>query len=445
MKPALGSLWRLVIRNNRAYVERLSDGQKTAALSAPEAVALGIMNGKRRLDDIEAVLLLMLGERSSELLKALLNRFQPLLVDTPLKCTTLPPLEKLAAVHPPEQKEGLRPLPGPRTLHWWVTSYCPRRCVYCFVQPRSGSHAPDATLPRMRLREIFSEAAEHGAQNLLIGGAEPLLRPDLPEVMGDAVESGINPLLTTKHPISPSLAERLSAGGVRHLSFSIDTVDPNASQGLVGSTAWPEQVRSSAQYLGAVGVAISIQAVASRLNPNALEGVAELASETGAVSLQVVPFEPVSRPITSVDNQQMALADQYFLDDEIARLRERHPDLNIEKFDELDSISRGGFQCDIGMTKMFFLPNGVVHRCYKRIHDLSLCGKDLTHTSVAEAWHDPEFESIITPSRESYRGSNCFACVRFEGCHESGRCIYQAHKIYGSYYMPDRLCEHVSK
>ncbi|MGH9160629.1 MAG: radical SAM protein [Vicinamibacteraceae bacterium] len=440
MKPTLDTRWRLVIDGNHAYVVRDADGRRIAALTAPEAVALGLMNGARTLTEVEEVLCLLIGKSGPGLLGSLLGRLMPLLASGPIERQAPPALEALAAVDPPDTREGLRALPGPRTLHWWVTSYCPRRCVYCFAQPRFGPQAPDATLPRERLRELFREAAELGAENLLVAGAEPLLRPDLPEVMGDAAHVGILPLLTTKHPISRSLADRLATAGVRHISLSLDTMDPDGSHTIVGSAAWPGQARRSASALRAAGVAFSIQAVASRLSVMTLEGVARLAAEAGAMVMQVVPFEPVARPITSLGNDEMRLTDPAGLDDEIARLQAAFPGIRIEKFEELGSGARAGVQCDIGITKLFFLPDGVVHRCYKLTRDATLCGKDLKHVSVAEAWHDPGFAPVISPPREAYAGSSCHACSRFDSCHADGRCIYTARQDHGRYHAPDRPC-----
>jgi MoaA/NifB/PqqE/SkfB family radical SAM enzyme len=93
------------------------------------------------------------------------------------------------------------------------------------------------------------------------------------------------------------------------------------------------------------------------------------------------------------------------------------------------------------MTKMFFLPDGVVHRCYKLTDDGELKGKDLRKHSVAAAWHDPDFGQKISPPRTLYAASNCGNCGHFDNCHDEGRCIYQATFTNGNYFAPDRDCD----
>jgi MoaA/NifB/PqqE/SkfB family radical SAM enzyme len=440
MKPSLGPAWELCLRQGRAYIDRQVDAQPVCALSAAEAVVLGLMDGTRTLDALSELLTCALGETGPQILHTLLTRVRPLLVDGPRRACPYS-LECLSQVAPPDPQEGLRPLPGPRVLHWWVTSYCPRRCVYCFARPIFGGRAVDAILTREALQRIFAEAASLGAEALLVAGAEPLLRDDLPEVLGDAVAQGILPLLTTKHPITLSLAQRFAQAGVRHLSLSVDTMDEHENRTLIGSATYSLQVRRSVQHLTRAGIAFSIQAVATRLNPQSLHGVAAFAAEAGAQMLQVVPFEPVASPISQVSNHDMLLEHLVPLEEQVTLLARQFPELRMELFEKLGSGSRSDLHCDIGMTKLFFLPNGVVHRCYKLTHDDRLQGSDLRKVSVAAAWHDPGFRTIISPPREHYAGADCYGCGRFSACHQEGRCIYQAWVSHARYEARDRHCD----
>jgi MoaA/NifB/PqqE/SkfB family radical SAM enzyme len=190
-------------------------------------------------------------------------------------------------------------------------------------------------------------------------------------------------------------------------------------------------------------VAFSIQAVATRENPRALEEVAKFAAESNARVMQVMPFEPVRRPITHFSNEDLLLSAETAqgLPALITRLQREYPNVVFELFEKLGSGSRDAFHCDIGQTKMFFLPDGVVHRCYKLIHDDSLRGPDLRRTSVAAAWHDRGFGSVITPPRIKYAAGSCGSCSRFATCHDEGRCIYQALIDHGKYEDRDRKCE----
>jgi pyrroloquinoline quinone biosynthesis protein E len=397
------------------------------------------MDGTRSDDELDAILSAANPDTGPRLLAALVHRLGPLLVRgvyRPLEHR----LDELAAVLPPDPTSGLRRLPGPRVLHWTVTRFCPKKCVYCYAEPLFGGRARDAVIRRDELARIFAEARSLGAESLIVSGSEPLLREDLPEVMGDARAAGITPVLTTKHPISAELAARLAAARVGHISFSLDTMDEEESARLIGSRGYPDQVRRSVEHLARVGVAFSIQSVLTAHNLEALGAVAAFAAHTGAKVMQIVPFEPVRMPITEMSNDALALARPEVAAQIVDELGARHPSMRVELFEQLGSGERAGYHCDIGMTKLFFLPDGVVHRCYKLAGDDTLKGTDLRVTSVAAAWHDSGFRTIISPPREAYRDGECGGCSRFSGCHDDGRCIYQALVDHGRYTAPDRPC-----
>lgn len=438
-RPVLAEAWELALDGGRALVRRRHDSQPVAALTAFEAIVLALADGERTWQSLLSLLAASRGPEAPEAAEQVAGRLQALLTSG-VRRTSPVDLESLAAALPPSRTSGLRARPGPQVLHWWVTSSCPRRCVYCFAEPTLSARAPDATLPRERLHELFLEARSLGGESLLVAGAEPLLRPDLPEVMGDAIASGIEPVLTTKHRISRPLAERLARAGVRHLSFSLDAVDEPTNAKLIGAPSYARQVAASIERLREVGIEFSIQAVVTAVAPRAYEQVVELAARAGARVVQVVPYEAVRRPIARFTNAELKLQPAIELAERLAELGRRYAPLKVELFEQLGSGDRASYQCDIGMTKLFFLADGTVHRCYKLRSDGRLRGRSLLDSSLAAAWHDPGFVEVISPPRREYAGSACADCGGFETCHADGRCIYQAAMDHGRYTAPDRQC-----
>jgi radical SAM protein with 4Fe4S-binding SPASM domain len=279
-----------------------------------------------------------------------------------------------------------------------------------------------------------------GATDLLIAGGEPFLRKDMPEVLGDAIIQGLYPGITTKFPLNVSLAERLANAGLRHICLSLDSISPDDNAILIGSRNYLSQVYRTVHNLVGVGLAFSFQCVLTRLNVNALEGVIAEAERLGAQVIQVVPYEPVLHPIGPYQNNHLTLSHDVPLDEVIQRLSEKYSKVKIEKFENIEDRNLDGFHCDVGMTKLLFTANGKVHRCYKLLRDRQLSGLDLNHVSVAEAWHDPGFYTLISPGQTAYSDSACEGCGKFKTCHGSGRCIYQSYVDHQTYYSKDRKC-----
>jgi MoaA/NifB/PqqE/SkfB family radical SAM enzyme len=427
--------FEVVLQTNRAYLRRRADARIVAHLPRLEAIVLKLQaahgfEGMRQILDSITPSADVIVARVRHRFDALLARSRGIAVHSQL--------EELFDLEDGPGLSSLRELPGPRVLHWTVTQFCPRKCAYCYAEPLLGSHAKDSTLPRSDLIRIFEESASLGAQLFVVSGSEPFLRPDLPEIMGDALRFGITPSITTKHPISPSLADRLAAIGMRHISISLDTPSESGSRELIGSNRYPAQVLNSTKNLTKAGLRFSFQAVITRLNAADIHDLARFAAATGAVVLQLVPFEPVRRPLTNLQNSDMALEDASCVQTAADHLAAEFPLLRVEVFKK--SGESAGYNCDIGMTKLFFLPDGTVHRCYKLADDSTLRGKNLRNCSVVEAWHDPDFGNTISPPREAYRGTACGGCGRFSRCHSDGRCLFQSSVNNGSYYGVDRQC-----
>jgi MoaA/NifB/PqqE/SkfB family radical SAM enzyme len=427
------------VRDARCFIRRRSDHRDVAAIEPIEARLLAV--AMRTDADPRSAVGEHYGHAGIAALDHLLFRLRPLLrkaeEDSGERTSSLDfGTTELLRRH---AVGGMRALPGPRILHWSVTHVCPRRCVYCFAEPVHGSRAHDSTLPRSRLIELMEEARTLGASGILLSGSEPLLRDDLPEIIGDARRIGLEVLLTTKHPVTPDIAARLAQAGQTSLALSVDTLDPTLSRSMIGSASYPAQVRTTVANLKNEGIGFSIQAVLTPATARTLAGLLAFARDEGALAMQLVPFERVRKPIVAMDQDALRLAhgavEQLF--DEARRA---YPDLSLSLFEKEGDDACSGIHCDIGATKLFFTPAGRVHRCYKLTSDEALFGADLNEVGIAEAWHGPSLGGMLTPPREAYAGTSCSSCGGFDGCHRSGRCIFEAQTRFGRYAAPDRQC-----
>ncbi len=432
--------WALIIRDNQAFIERVKDKVFVAALFAHEALVIGLMDGLRTNAMIREFMIKIAGLQGSQALDQVMVRLKPLLTSQTQRSSTLS-LEQLASVSEPSQRNPLKSLPGPRVLHWWVTDICPRRCVYCFANPILGSKALDATISRESLKNIFLEASSLGAEMLLVAGGEPFLREDLPEILGDAIALGIEPGITTKFPVNAHLARRLNSAGLRHICLSVDSFIADENVKILGSKSYGDQVRQSVDNLIHAGIRFSFEIVVTQLNYLSLHKVIAECAKMHAVVIQVVPYESVLHVIGDYENKDLLLPEHYDLDSEIDKLQRIHTTIDIQKFISLGSgASSHSCQCDIGISKLLFSPDGSVHRCYKLLNDDRLAGENLSEVSVAELWHGDRYRRQVQPSDNVYKNSQCFSCAKFSSCNEDGRCIFQSYLTQGTYYAPDREC-----
>lgn len=113
------------------------------------------------------------------------------------------------------------------------TNRCLMRCVYC------ARHAMDRPEGYMTL-EVFESILKGlptGIQICLTGNGEPLLYPQLPEMVRKAVDKGfIVSVITNAAALHKKMRKALLEAGVHRIQISIDTVFPEIFEKLTGNT-----------------------------------------------------------------------------------------------------------------------------------------------------------------------------------------------------------------
>lgn len=168
---------------------------------------------------------------------------------------------------PPLTDQLGRPL---RDLRISVTDRCNLRCTYCMPAEVFG---PDyAFLPRAELltfEEIERLAGAFvalGVQKLRLTGGEPLLRRDLPDLVDRLTRlPGVEDIaLTTNGLLLPRLAAPLKAAGLKRVTVSIDSLDPEIFGRMNGLGTHPDRVLDGIEAALQAGLGIKVNTVVQR-------------------------------------------------------------------------------------------------------------------------------------------------------------------------------------
>ena len=160
-----------------------------------------------------------------------------------------------------------RPL---RDLRLSVTDRCNLRCTYCMPGEIFG---PDfAFLPRTKL--LSFEELERlsrvfvglGVNKLRLTGGEPLLRKGLPELIArlGAIEGVQDIAMTTNGLLLPRLAQDLKAAGLRRVTVSLDSLDPEVFGRMNGLGVHPDRVMDGIEAALTAGLGVKINTVVQR-------------------------------------------------------------------------------------------------------------------------------------------------------------------------------------
>ncbi|RPJ66890.1 MAG: radical SAM protein [Acidobacteria bacterium] len=186
-----------------------------------------------------------------------------------------------------------------------VTAACPQRCLVCYNRDRQG-----VALDPLELRRVVSGLVESGVVWLGLTGGEPLLRPDLPDLVALARGRCAVKLFTTGMGVTKELARSLRNAGLFSVSVSIDHWDAvihDRGRGFPG--AWRHAVEAVKDFLEAGGLHVGISAVLPRemiCRTDVIERVLAFAQELGVDELWLSEAKPA---VASLFDEKLVLAE----------------------------------------------------------------------------------------------------------------------------------------
>ena len=114
-----------------------------------------------------------------------------------------------------------------RDLRISLTDHCNLRCTYCMPAEGVPWLARSTLLSPTELMRIVEVAVAEGITEVRLTGGEPLLRPDVVDVVAaiHSIENAPEISITTNGIALPRLAQKLADAGLARVNISIDTLD----------------------------------------------------------------------------------------------------------------------------------------------------------------------------------------------------------------------------
>jgi radical SAM protein with 4Fe4S-binding SPASM domain len=106
---------------------------------------------------------------------------------------------------------------------WNITRACNLKCVHCYND--SGSEKANDELSTKEAKVVLDDLAKFGVPSVLFSGGEPLMRDDLFELLGYAVEKGLRTVISTNGTlITDEVAKKIKQYGVSYVGISLDGI-----------------------------------------------------------------------------------------------------------------------------------------------------------------------------------------------------------------------------
>lgn len=166
-----------------------------------------------------------------------------------------------------------------------VTHRCPLHCVYCSnpleMQRRSEE------MSTADWTSIVGQAGAMGVLQLHLTGGEPLLRADLPELIGAARAAHLYVnLITSGVGLDENRLDALIAQGLDHIQLSFQDIEEAPANAFAGTRSHALKLRV-AETIRSRRIGFTINMVVHRQNLCRLEDMIAFAEQSGAQRLEI--------------------------------------------------------------------------------------------------------------------------------------------------------------
>ncbi|MGC8669225.1 MAG: radical SAM protein [Chthonomonadales bacterium] len=162
---------------------------------------------------------------------------------------------------------------------WAVTQACNLRCVHCYAAATPGP--ADGELSHDEGIALLDDLKGFSVPAVLFSGGEPLVRPDVLDLIAYAQSLGLAATLSTNGTlIDEKMAERLAQMGLRYAGISIDGLQVRHDK-LRGVEGAFQATLRGIENCRAHGIKVGLRFTVHALNQQDLDAIFDLAVEHG--------------------------------------------------------------------------------------------------------------------------------------------------------------------
>jgi len=253
-------------------------------------------------------------------------------------------------------------------ISWNTTNQCNMYCEHCY---RDAGAKASEELSTEEGKALLEEIAKAGFKIMIFSGGEPLMRPDIFELVEHAVKLGLRPVFGTNGTlITPEVARRLKEVGTMGVGISLDSIDSDKHDKFRAYPgAWRDALKGMKNCRDA-GVPFQIHTTVVDWNYDEVEKITDLAVGMGAVAHHIFFLVPTGRAV-NIEEESLR-AEQY--EALLTRIMKKQQEVDIElkptcapQFmriaKEMGMDLRFGRGCLAGTSYCIISPKGDVQPC----------------------------------------------------------------------------------
>lgn len=356
-----------------------------------------------------------------------------------------------AAAQAYQARTGIQP---PKIVAWEITRSCNLACAHCRAAAHCEAYPGELSLDECKA--VMDDIASITDPILIVTGGEPLMRPDIWEIIDYAFEVGLHPVIGTNGTlITDEIAKKIAEHGIPRVSVSLDFPTVEGQDAFRGASGAFEDTVTGIRNLEKYGVGVQVNSTVTKMNNDMVDDLHDLSEDLGAaafhpfllvptgrgedlVDVELTPdeYEEVltwafKRQETSPMSFKPTDAPQYY---RIMRQEAAKQGIKITpQTHGMQAMTRG---CLGGITFVFISHTGDVQPC--GYFDMQL--GNVKETPFSEIWtNSPVFDDLRHYDRLK---GKCGACEYKGVC---GGCRARALSLTGDYLQEEPYCAYVPR
>ncbi len=317
-------------------------------------------------------------------------------------------------------------------VSWNTTNACNMYCDHCY---RDAGCKAEEELSTAEAKTLLEQIARAGFKIMIFSGGEPLMRPDIVELVAYAASLGLRPVFGTNGTlITLEMAQKLKAAGAMGMGISLDSMDRekhNKFRKFPG--AWEGAVQGM-RNCRAAGLPFQIHTTVMEWNNHELEALTDFAVAEGAVAHHFFFLVPTGRAKT-IEAESLR-AEAY--EDTLTRIMKKQQEVDIELKPtcapqflriaaQMGMKTRFRRGCLAGTAYCIISPRGKVQPCAYLNMELG----DVRQTPFDEIWKNSE---VLNKLRTLEYSGGCGSCEYKRAC---GGCRARAAYYHEGDYMAE--------
>lgn len=318
-------------------------------------------------------------------------------------------------------------------ISWNTTRKCNQFCAHCYRDARA-----EADTGELSTREglgLLDEIAKCGFRIVVLSGGEPLVRPDILDLIRHGSQIGLRVVLGTNGTLlTPQWVEALKTAGCARVGISLDSTDPRVHDKFRRMEgAWELSV-AGMRYCREAGLPFQIHTTVTERNQHEILAITDLAVQLGATAHHIFFLVPAGRGESIEAESLRALEYERLLNRILRKQQEVDIELKPTCAPHFMRIAkRRGIPmrftkgCLAGTHYCVVTPTGDVQPCPY----LPLTVGNVLETPFSQIWRmNPVFDDL----RQAALQGRCGRCDHADIC---GGCRARAYYYSGGDYLAE--------